>query len=86
MTPERIELMIDELALDGIGTGDQEGIRISVERELTRLFLEQGIPPTLAQEADIARLEAGSVDFRKGMETDALGARIAQTLYEGLAR
>jgi hypothetical protein len=86
MTPERIELMIDELLLEGLGSEDRESIRADVERQLTRLFLEQGIPLSLIREAEIDHLEAGSISVDDTMGSNTIGTRIARTLYKGLVR
>ena len=46
-----IELHIEELVLHGFEPGDRHRIGEAIERELARLFAEQGTPPSLAQGA-----------------------------------
>lgn len=49
MTPENIELHIEKLVLHGFAPGAHSRIGEAVQQELTRLFLEQGVPRSLSQ-------------------------------------
>lgn len=82
--PEQVELVIDELVLEGFAGGQRDQIRVAVERELARLLVEQGVPPSLEQEKDVARLEAEEVGVSEGMGADTIGTRVARALYRGL--
>ncbi len=84
MVPEHVELVIEELILEGFPSEQRGGIRLAVERELGRLLLEHGLPQTLRQEADIGRLEVGMTGLDAGSGVDVIGARLARALYGGM--
>ena len=48
---KRIELHIEELVLHGFAPADRYRIGDTVQRELTRLLAEQGMPASLIQVA-----------------------------------
>ena len=60
--------------LHGFAPGDRYRIADAVERELARLFAEQGVPPSLAQEAEVAQLDAGAFEIAPGAKVEAVGA------------
>ena len=84
MRRANLELHIEELVLHGFAPGDRHRIGDAVERELTRLFAERGVPPNFSQGFETARLDAGSFDFAPGSSAQSIGERIAQVLYGGL--
>jgi len=86
MRPENVELHIEELVLRGFAPGERYGIGEAVERELARLFDEQGVPPSLAQDSEVARLDGGAFEVAHGAKSEAVGAQIAQAIYGGLSR
>ncbi|HSL00272.1 MAG TPA: hypothetical protein VK869_08025 [Rubrobacteraceae bacterium] len=81
-----LELRIEELALHGFPPGDHELIGESVKRELSRLFTEHGVPPSLARGADVPRLDAGAFQMNQGLRAEAAGEQVACALYERLAQ
>jgi hypothetical protein len=84
MRPANVELHIEELVLHGFAPGDRYLIGEAVERELQRLFAEQGAPPSLTHGAEIGRLDGGSFGVGAGSRGDVIGAHVAQAVYEGL--
>ena len=84
MTRANLELHIEELVLHGFAPGDRHRIGDAVERELSRLFAEHGVPPNFSQGFETARLDAGSFNFAPGSPAHSIGAQIAQALYGGL--
>jgi hypothetical protein len=84
-TPHSIELHIEELVLHGFVPGDRYRIADAVERELARLFAEQGVPPALAQEAEVARWDAGAFEIAPGARVEAVGAQVAHKVYGGFS-
>lgn len=84
--PQSIELHIEELVLDGFAPGDRYLIAESFEGEVARLFAERGLPPSLMQNVEVARLDCGTINTAAGLRAGEIGARAAQSLYEGLAR
>lgn len=80
-----VELYIDELVLHGFPPGDHHRIGDAVERELIRLFAEQGISPSLGQDSEVARLDSGAFEAKPGLGTEAIGIQVAQTVHWGLS-
>ena len=81
-----VELHIEELVLHGFAPGDRYRIGDAVERELSRLFAEQGTPPALARGGDIGRLDGGSFEAKPGSRAEATGTQVARAVYGGLRR
>jgi len=81
-----IEVFIDELILHGFAASDRHRIKAAVERELGRLFSEQGAPSALAQTGEIATLDGGTVEVAPGSHVEAVGTQVARALYGGLSR
>lgn len=84
MRPANIELHIEELVLHGFAPGDRYRIGEAVERELQRLFAEQGAPASLAQGGDRDYVDGGTFEAPRAARAGAIGARVAQNLYGGL--
>jgi hypothetical protein len=86
VTRRKIELTIDELVLHGLDPSDRAGIREAIERELSRLFAQRGVPPSLAAERGrTARLDDATDEVQAGSRADAIGAQVARTLYGKLS-
>lgn len=85
MTPANIELHIEELVLHGFAPGDRYRIGEAVGREFQRLFAEQDASPRLAQDSEVARLDAGAFRVASGSKAEGIGAHVAQALYGGLS-
>lgn len=85
MTRKNIELHIEELVLHGFAPGDRSRIGEAVQQELTRLFVEQGVPRSLSQGGEIGRLDAGAFEMTTGTKAEVVGAQIAQAIYGGLS-
>lgn len=78
-----LQLHIEELILHGFAARDRDRISAAIQQELTRLFTEQGIPPTLAQGGQIAQLNGGTFNVTAGTRPDIVGTQIAQSIYGG---
>jgi hypothetical protein len=85
-SPHAVELRIEELVLHGFEPGDRHRIGDSVERALTRLFAERGVPPSLTNGGEVPRLDVGSFHLAVGAGAEAVGDQIARAVYEGLNR
>ena len=83
LTPD-VRLRIEELVLDGFAPGDRYRIGEAVERELSRLLAERGVPSALAAGGEAPRLDAGSFELAPGSGPEAIGSRVAATVYGGL--
>lgn len=83
MRPD-IELHIEELVLHGFSPADRYRVAEAIERELTRFFSEQDIPPALFAGGALAHLDAGAFQMQPGARPVAIGAQVARALYRGL--
>ena len=81
-----IELHIEELVLHGFAPGDRHQIGEAVQRELVRLFTEQGVSPSLLQGGEVARLDGGAFELAPGSNAEMTGNQVAQAVYGGLTR
>lgn len=81
-----VELRIEELVLYGFPPGDHHRIGDAAEHELSRLFVERGVPSSLARAADVPSLDAGAFEMARGPGSAAVGEQIARALYGGMAR
>jgi hypothetical protein len=79
-----LDLRIDELVLHGFAPHEQYRIRDALERALTRLFRDRGIPTGLASGATSPALDAGAFTVVAGSSPAAVGEQIALSLYERL--
>jgi hypothetical protein len=86
MRPKNIELHIDELVLHGFAEGDHQSVGEAVERELSRLFTEQGVPPSLERGGGIERLKGGDFKITPDSSAEMIGKRAARAVYGGLKR
>jgi len=81
MRRPNIELHIEELVLHGFAPGDRHRIGEAVERELQRLFAEQGAPLSLMQGGAMEHLDGGSFGVAVGSRAEVVGAQLAQAVY-----
>lgn len=85
MKPVSLELHIEKLVLRGFAPGDRYRIGDAMERELARLFAEQGMPQSLLRSGDVESLEAGesAVSDDGAQET---GVSIARAIHGALTQ
>lgn len=81
-----LELHIKELVLHGLSPGDKYRIGEAVERELTRLFSEQGIPASLGHGGAIERIDGVRFEMAHGSRAEKVGSQVARSVYGGLKR
>ncbi len=84
--PQSIELHIEELVLRGFAPGDRYPIGDAVEHELTRLFAEHGVPPSLIVNIESEHIDAGDFHVAPESKAQTVGAQVAQAVYGGLTR
>jgi hypothetical protein len=83
-TAPNIELHIQELILHGFAPADRYLIGEAVQRELARLFAEQGVPLSLSRGGEIALLHGVSFNVVPGAKAEAIGTQVAQSVYGGM--
>ncbi len=81
----QIELHIESLVLEGLPVRDRDRIGAAVETALARLLEIRGLPPALALGGNTAEITTGDIDIPPGATPEAIGAQIAQVLYEELS-
>jgi hypothetical protein len=81
--PATIELHIEELVLHGFAPGDRYRIGEAVQRELVRLLSEQGVPLSLGQDGEIARLDGGTFKVTSS-KPETVGTQVAQAVHGSL--
>ena len=86
MNQRSVEIHIEELILRGFPPGTAREIAGFVEGELSRLFGEHGVPPSLERTATVPYLDAGEFNLTPGSNPQATGAQVAQILYRGFSR
>lgn len=85
MKASSVELRIEELVLHGFEPGHHYRIGEAAEHELSRLFTEQGTPPSLARGHEIERVDGGEFEVKPDTTVEAVGAQVARAVYGGLS-
>ena len=81
-----VDLHIEELVLEGFASVDRHRIGAAIERELARLLTERGLPPGLAQNAEVPRLDGGSFEMNRNATPEGVGGQVAGAVYGGMKR
>lgn len=77
-----VEMNIEELVLHGFPPGDRRRISDALEHELSRLFAQRGVPPSLRENRRIESLQGGTFEVRPGAGPGETGVRVARIVYE----
>jgi hypothetical protein len=82
-----ISIHIERLILDGLPLQPRDGelLQAAVEAELSRLFIEGGIPSDLKNGGDQARIIAPALRLTPSPDAKATGAQIGGGIYSALA-
>ena len=86
MRPRGIEVHIGELVLEGVSPVDRGRVGAAMERELSRLFAERGLPGHIAQDGAPGEIDAGAFARMPSSTPEAIGGGIARTVYGGLGQ
>ena len=79
-----IELHIDELVLHGFPAIDRPLLQVTIQQELTRLFVQQGIPSPMSAPLERNYLRAEGFQVAPQSSVETLGSQIAQSVYSGI--
>lgn len=84
----KIVVHIERLVLEGLPVTSAQGPRLrrAVEHELTRLLASGGVDGPLSGGGALARVEAPQLHIQPRERPDALGRRIAGSVYGGIRR
>ncbi|MGI8917683.1 MAG: hypothetical protein ACR2H6_03700 [Pyrinomonadaceae bacterium] len=81
-----VNFHIDELVLHGFESARRYAIGDAMQRELTRLFTEEGAPVAITDDVEIAHLNGGAIDVSPSANGEATGIQLARKIYGGLAQ
>ena len=81
MMPKNIELHIEELVLHGFSPGDRYRIGEAVERELSRLLADRGVPQSLERGGEVANMDGGGFEVAQGSSAQVIGTQVAKAVY-----
>lgn len=81
-----IELYIEELVLEGFEQVDKRRIAEAVERELTHLFTQRGVPRSLADGGEISHLDGGIFQVAPDSRPETIGIKVAHAIYGGFKK
>lgn len=79
-----IKLHIDELVLHGFERMDRCRLAEVVGSELSRLFMEQGVPSSLGLGGECPMIDGGEWNVAANSGAEMSGAQIAKAVYGGL--
>ncbi|SRR5579884_559377 len=85
MKPAHIDLHIETLFLRNLPYGQRYHIAAAIEQELTRLFTEYGLPPTLAHGGNIPQITLDALSVEHNTRPSTIGIQIAQKMYRSLS-
>jgi len=76
-----VDLQIEALVLHGFAFVNRRSIGEAIERELTRLFSQHGLPSSLFQAGVLEQLDGGSFQVGPGTKEQVIGIQVAQAVY-----
>ena len=82
--PASLRLHIEEVVLHGFDPRGRYAVGDAVQRELTRLLTERGLPSSLGAAGAAERLDGGAFHAAPDSRPQALGAQVARAVYGGL--
>ncbi len=82
----KIEFYIDELVLHGFPHNDRYLISTAIENELVQMLATRGAPSGLTHGGAFSQFNAGQFQMASNARADAIGAQVAQAVYEILPR
>lgn len=80
---QAIELHIDQLILEGFSPRDAFYIGRALERRLTYLIQQKGLPTGMNHPLTIPNIDAGQFHFNQKMKPNTIGQQIATSVYNG---
>jgi hypothetical protein len=85
VTPDfDLDLRINELVLHGFDQLDRAELRAAVERALSQLFAQRGLPSSFNQSGHVDSLDGGTFTARPAAGGHDIGGRIAQAISRSL--
>ena len=84
VSPQSLEVHIEELVLHGFAPADRYRIADAVQAELARVILEGGVPVSLIQTGELASVPDGSFDLPPTHNPKTIGLGIASAVHSAL--
>src|SRR5260370_12834529 len=81
-----LSLHIEELVLHGFASIDRDRIGEATQRELTRLFVRQGVPRSLATGTAVDLLDGGALKIASAATPEPIGTQLARAIYGALSQ
>ena len=78
-----IELRIEHLILHDVPAHQRHQIAAAIERALTQLLADQGLPGDRSNHA--LTLDSSLIEISAGTQPDAIAAQVAQSIYSQMA-
>ena len=82
--PRPVEVLIEELVLEGVRREDRFRVAQALEEALERRLAREGVPDSLASIEPAERLDAGTIHVPVGARPEALGVQVGETIYRAL--
>lgn len=82
MSRKDVQIRIDRLILQGVDPRHRARIAAAIERELTRLVTDRGLPPHW-QQAGASGRGVPRVEISPGQAPARIGATVARAIYRG---
>jgi hypothetical protein len=79
-----VDLEIGELILRGVAWNDRVRVADALERELTRLLAQHGVPSPLTRGAGAPEVQAGAIHVGHGTSPQSVGRQLAAAVYGSL--
>ena len=80
-----LSLHIEELVLHGFRSIDGDRIGEATQRELARLFVQQGVPRSLASRTTVDLLDGGALKIASASAPEPIGTQLARAIYGALS-
>jgi hypothetical protein len=80
-----LSLHIGELILHGFASIDDNRIGEATQRELARLFVQQGVPRSLASRTTVDLLDGGALKIASASTPEPIGTQLARAIYGALS-
>ena len=86
MKPKTINLHIDKIVLEGVGSVNRGQLALSLQKELHRLIDSQGLHGSLNQPTSINYIKAKPISIGNRIQEKRLGNQIANSVFRGMKR
>ena len=81
-----LSLHIEELVLHGFASIDDNRIGEATQRELARLFVQQGVPRSLASRTTVDLLDGGALEIASASKPELIGTQLARAIFGVLSQ